>query len=236
VRPVALLPVGEGHQDHAVIFVELPVTPESQTSVGNRPTNVVVRYSSGIADSRTNDMMIMASNHNYWFGQPTAGIAVQLNQAFSRGRYSLVSADPYQDPHFEMDLLSDPRDLARMRDAVSRIEPLLEHPSLRGISTGRGILPRTDEAILGMVKDVMHMCSTARMGAADDPGAVVTPDCRVIGAEGLRVIDASIMPTVISANLHLTVVAMAELMASRLTGRPLVGDGSHRENTLARSS
>ncbi|OMQ16737.1 hypothetical protein A7K94_0200625 [Modestobacter sp. VKM Ac-2676] len=221
VDPVAVLPVGEGHQDHAVIFVELPVVPESQVCVGNRPTNVIVRYSSEIGDSRANDMMLMASNHNYWFGLPTAGLGIQLNQAYSRGTYHLRSADPFENPHFEMDLLSDPRDLERMRDAVGRTAEMLDHPSFRRIATGEARLPQTDEEILGMVKDVMHLCSTARMGAAEDPAAVVTPDCRVKGIDGLRVIDASIMPSVPSANLNLTVIAMAELAAARLAGRPL---------------
>ncbi|MQA08983.1 MAG: hypothetical protein GEU98_10635 [Pseudonocardiaceae bacterium] len=221
VEPVVDLPVGEGHQDHAVIFVQVPVTPESQVCVGNRPTNVVVRYSSGLAEGRRNDMMIMASNHNYWFGLLTAGIAVQLNQPYSRGRFALKSSDPHENPHFEMDLLSDERDLIRVRDALARIEPMLDHPTLRRIATGTAELPRTDEQILSMVKDVMHICSTARMGAEDDPAAVVTPDCKVIGLEGLRVIDASVMPTVPSANINLTVIAVAELMASRISGRPL---------------
>jgi 5-(hydroxymethyl)furfural/furfural oxidase len=221
VDPVAVLPVGEGHQDHAVIFVELPVTPESQVCAGNRPTNVIVRYSSEVDDSRPNDMMLMASNHNYWFGLPTAGLGIQLNQAFSRGTYHLPSADPFAHPFFDMQLLADARDLARMRDAVERTAAMLGHPSFRRISTGEARLPRTDEEILGMVKDVMHLCSTARMGAEDAPAAVVTPDCRVKGIDGLRVIDASIMPTAPSANLNLTVIAMAELAAGRLAGRPL---------------
>lgn len=221
IAPVAVLPVGAGVQDHAAISIRLPVTPESQVSAGSRPCNVIVRYSSGIADSRTNDMMIMASNHNYWFGKPTAAFTVQLNQAFSRGSYLLRSADPYQDPHFEMDLLSDGRDLARMRDAVTRVEPFLEHPSVRRIMTGPPTSLPSDEAIFGVVKDLMHICSTVRMGAADDPEAVVAPDCTVIGVEGLRVVDASIFPTVVSANVNLTVIAVAELMASRISGRPL---------------
>lgn len=221
VKPVMVLPVGEGHQDHAVIFVQVPVTPESQVCVGNRPTNVVVRYSSELGESRRNDMMIMASNHNYWFGQPTAGIAVQLNQVYSRGKFTLKSADPFEDPHLEMDLLTDARDLLRMRDAIARITPMLDHPSMQRITTGRVNLPSSDEEILSMVKDVMHLSSTARMGASNDPSAVVTPDCRVIGLHGLRVVDASIMPTVVSGNINLTVIAMAELMAARISGRPL---------------
>jgi len=54
------------------------------------------------------------------------------------------------------------------------------------------------------------------MGAADDPRSVVDPDCRVIGLDGVRVIDASIMPEIVRANSHLTAVAIGEHMAARL--------------------
>ena len=64
--------------------------------------------------------------------------------------------------------------------------------------------------------DAQHASGTCRMGAADDPRSVVDPECRVIGCTGLRVIDASIMPTVVRANMHLTTVMIAEKMAESL--------------------
>ena len=64
--------------------------------------------------------------------------------------------------------------------------------------------------------DAQHASGTCRMGAADDPRTVVDPDCRVVGCSGLRVIDASIMPTVVRANTHFTTVMIAEKMAARL--------------------
>ena len=64
--------------------------------------------------------------------------------------------------------------------------------------------------------DAQHASGTCRMGAADDPRSVVDPDCRVIGVTGLRVIDASIMPTVVRANTHFTTVMIAEKMADVL--------------------
>jgi choline dehydrogenase len=54
------------------------------------------------------------------------------------------------------------------------------------------------------------------MGSPDDPRTVVDPDCRVLGVNGLRVIDASIMPDVVRANTHLACVMIGELMAERL--------------------
>jgi 5-(hydroxymethyl)furfural/furfural oxidase len=64
--------------------------------------------------------------------------------------------------------------------------------------------------------DAQHASGTCRMGAAHDPRSVVDPDCRVIGCSGLRIIDASVMPTVVRANTHLTTVMIAEKMADHL--------------------
>jgi choline dehydrogenase len=73
-----------------------------------------------------------------------------------------------------------------------------------------------DEFLFRECSDAQHASGTCRMGAADDPRAVVDPLCRVIGCTGLRVIDASIMPEVPRANTHLTTVAIAERMADLL--------------------
>lgn len=221
VEAVQVLPVGEGVQDHPILFVELPVRADAQVSVGNRPTNVIVRYSSGAAGCDPNDLMLMASNHNYWFGLPTAGVAIQLNGSVSRGDFHLRSADPYASPEINLNLLDDERDVTRMLAGLKHSEELLGHPAFREIATGDPTvlsiqIPRTREDVLASVKDVMHLCSTARMGAADDPAAVVDTDCRVLGTTGLRVMDASVMPSIPSANINLTVIAMAEHLSDRI--------------------
>lgn len=64
-----------------------------------------------------------------------------------------------------------------------------------------------------------HVSCTCRMGRADDPSAVVDADCRVIGIGNLRVVDASIMPTLVRGNTHLPVLMIAEHMADRIRGR-----------------
>lgn len=204
------LPVGANAQDHAVTFVEVPVVEEAQTSVGNRPTNIVVRYSSGLGEGRTNDMMLLATNHNYWFGRPTAGIAVSLEQPYSRGSMVLHSTDPHDEPHFDLNFLSDERDLVRMRDGLVRARNLMDHDAFRRIMTGAPTSPGTDEEIMATVKDTMHLCCTARMGTEGDPDAAVDTSCRVLGVGSLRVVDASVMPTVPSANTYLSVLALAE--------------------------
>jgi 5-(hydroxymethyl)furfural/furfural oxidase len=218
VAEVADLPVGQGVQDHAIVFGELPVDRAVMECVGNRPTNVLVRYSSGIGDAGANDMALLATNHNYWFGHPTAGIAIQLNQSFTRGELTVTSADPLIEPHLELSLLEDECDIARMEDAVRRVEEIFAHPAFTAIAQGEPVLPRGRAALLHQVKDVMHICSSVRMGDPDDATTVVDPDCRVLGIEGLRTIDASIMPEVVRGNINLTVIAMAELAAARIRG------------------
>ena len=69
--------------------------------------------------------------------------------------------------------------------------------------------------------DYVHAVGTCRMGPIDDPRSVVDPDGRVIGVEGLRVVDASIMPEVPRANTHLTTVMIAEYVAARMKREPV---------------
>jgi 5-(hydroxymethyl)furfural/furfural oxidase len=76
------------------------------------------------------------------------------------------------------------------------------------------VMARDEEAIADWVKSSVwsgwHVSGTCRMGAADDTGAVVDRECRVRGVEGLRVVDASIMPTIVRANTNITTIAIAE--------------------------
>ena len=66
------------------------------------------------------------------------------------------------------------------------------------------------------MNDYVHAVGTCRMGTPGDPAAVTDPDGRVIGYDGLRVCDASLMPDIPRANTHLTTVAIAEAIAERM--------------------
>jgi choline dehydrogenase len=130
----------------------------------------------------------------------------------------------------EENMLSDPRDRLRMRDAVRRLAALSEQPSLSGIAewirlgdspltpAQAAALPEDelDDLMLREAGDIQHAAGTCRMAAEDDPGGVVDPDLRVRGVEGLRVADASIMPTDCRANLHFTCVMIGEALARRM--------------------
>jgi len=230
------LPVGENFQDHPI--AALPVVLKSHVSppAEFRHTNCCIRYSSGLAGAGAGDMMIVAMNRlgdglgrNTRAPTPNFGLlGVWVNECFSRGTVRLASTDPLAQPIIEENMLDDPRDLLRMRDGVKRLLEIAAQPGFDAIAelitTGPAgdslVTLGTDKAIDSWVMqtagDAQHGTSSCRMGSPQDSQSVVDPQCRVIGLAGLRVIDASVMPSVPCANTHLTTVMIAEYMAHNL--------------------
>ena len=103
---------------------------------------------------------------------------------------------------------------------------MVRHPAIAAITDDvtAGVQPldalSSDETIdawlADSVNDYVHAVGTCRMGTPGDPAAVVDAECRVIGTEGLRVCDASVMPDLPRANTHLTTVAIAERIAATI--------------------
>ena len=149
-------------------------------------------------------------------------------QSFSKGRLRLTTPNPEIDPEVEFRLLSDERDLVRLRDCARRLFDICRHDAISAISenvfvgmTGQGIEDFTEDAQIDewMFRECLawvHAAGTCRMGPVKDSQSVVDSDCRVIGVDGLRVVDASIMPEVVRANTHLTTVMIAEHIAERI--------------------
>jgi choline dehydrogenase len=90
----------------------------------------------------------------------------------------------------------------------------------RELSPGPGVVSDADlrEHCKRTVKTNYHPVGTCRMGAADDPLAVVTPDLRVRGVDGLRIFDASMMPNVVSGNTNAVVMAVADRAVALMMG------------------
>ncbi|MFF0521751.1 GMC family oxidoreductase [Actinomadura nitritigenes] len=228
------LPVGHGMQDHPMVVVALPLTAEAAVrTADDRHTNVCVRYSSG-APGLVHDMMFVSLNMNVLAMEsadtrfPRGGFGVWLNQNHSRGALTLTSADPRVQPEVRERMLSDERDLARLRDGVRALVELARGPEAAAVVAGsveaanaRLFEVLDDDAALGdhllaTAVDAQHGTSTCRMGAAGDDSAVVDPSCRVRGFEGLRVVDASVFPSVPRANTNLASIMVGEVMADRL--------------------
>jgi choline dehydrogenase len=229
---VELSGVGRNLCDHPALLLLLALRPAARAgSADERLQNVCLRYSSGLPGTGMNDMIAFPTNLTSGFIEPGlafGSLIVSVYQAFSHSSLRLAAPDPEIEPTVDCRLLSDERDLIRSRDGVRRLFTLARQSALVTIAESvlvgtRGLSPddysdndRLDELLLAEVLPFWHGCGTCRMGASRDLQSVVDPECRVIGIEGLRVVDASIIPEVPRANTNLTTIMIAEHMAARL--------------------
>lgn len=160
------------------------------------------------------------------------GHGVTLNSLLlrprSRGSVRLRSANPADLPVVDPRIFAEPADLEVTMQGLAFARSVLAHGPLRDI-IDREILPgpavTKPEAIADhcrrTVKTGYHPVGTCRMGTDADPMAVLDPSLRVIGAEGLRVVDASMMPNIVSGNTNAAVLAVADKAADLiLESRP----------------
>lgn len=144
----------------------------------------------------------------------------------SRGYLKLKSANPADHPIIQPNLLSTERDRWEMRQAVKLTREILAQPAFdpfRGEELQPGPDVQSDEEIDAFVREkadsAYHPSCTCKMGSADDPMAVVDSEARVYGVNNLRVVDASIMPSVVSGNLNAPTIMLAEKCADHICGR-----------------
>ena len=140
----------------------------------------------------------------------------------SRGSLTLASADPLADPLIDPAFLSDPRDVERLIRGYRLTRPILESPALAPYR-GRELWTAgvsTDDQIRALLRErvdtIYHPVGTCRMG--DDDDAVVDPTLRVRGLDGLRVVDASIMPEVVGGNTNAPTIMIAEKASDMIRG------------------
>jgi choline dehydrogenase len=157
-------------------------------------------------------------------GEPRIGISTLLMHAASAGEIRLSSADPEIQPAIDLRFFDDPEDSARMRAMIGLALELgndaafaglrgpLVQPEAPDLATPRAL----DEWLRRNVMTSHHPCGTCRMGAASDPLAVVDATGRVHGIDGLRVVDASIMPDCPRVNINATTMMVADKIADAI--------------------
>ena len=136
----------------------------------------------------------------------------------SRGRVKLASADPLQPPLIDPNFLGDPQDMVRMVRGFKAMRRLLAQPALAALGGNEmpeSAVARSDEQITQFIRahadTIYHPVGTCRMG--NGPLDVVDPQLRVRGVDGLRVVDASIMPCIVGGNTNAPTIMIAEKAA-----------------------
>jgi choline dehydrogenase len=144
----------------------------------------------------------------------------------SRGHVRLASRDARDKPRILFNYLSHPDDLAEFRAGTRLTRGIFAQKAFdpyRGREIQPGNDVQTDDEIDAFVRakveSAYHPSCSNRMGARNDPLAVVDPEARVIGLEALRVIDSSIMPSITTGNLNAPTIMLAEKLADSFGGR-----------------
>lgn len=220
--------LGQGLQDHPAASAFLSLRPEfRETQKDGVCIGAVLRLSSSVGNGDVHLLPLHGT-----FGEtnpPHQGIVMAaLMNVTAVGRVFLNSENPTGPPVIAERMLSTEHDRIAMRDAIDHLVRALETAPFAEIveqafvdadGTPLSALADPDfyeKWLTQSIGDYFHAVGTARMGHVDDPNAVVDQQGRVHGVAGLRVIDASIMPEVPSANTHLPTVMLAERLVAVL--------------------
>lgn len=264
--------VGSNLQDHPAISMTGRLHPFARLDPSlRRQMFVALRYSSGMAGCDPQDMYLVCINRAGWhpLGRQLGSLMIWLNRTYSRGSVRLQSGDPTVSPHVEFNLLTDERDLARMKGAVRFLAELFSSEKIAStvgyvfptsyseavrkvgrvtawnfaqtlafssVLTALPFLRRRlidsfvtkgvtladllgDDSVLeAWVKEsaigAWHASCTCRMGAASDKNSVVDPVGNVLGVQGVRIADTSIMPFVPRANTNIPTLMIGEKIAA----------------------
>ena len=147
----------------------------------------------------------------------------------SRGAVTLRSADPAEAPKILFNYMSAPEDWEDFRTCIrltreifgqAAFAPFVKHEIQPGAEAQSDA--ELDAFISEHVESAYHPCGTCRMGDEADPHAVVDPECRVIGVEGLRVADSSIFPQITNGNLNAPSIMVGEKAADHILGKGML--------------
>ena len=144
----------------------------------------------------------------------------------SRGHIRITSADPRAKPRILFNYMEHDYDRATFRACIRLTREIVAQEAFapyRGDEIQPGAEATSDEALDAWIRQnaesAYHPSCTCKIGAADDPMAVLDPQCRVRGLEGLRVVDSSIFPTITNGNLNAPTIMVGEKAADIILGR-----------------
>lgn len=218
---VKLPGVGRRLADHASCAVTLQLREPSD------PAGLAVAVLARLAVGEVADALQLLPLNHLGRGAPGyASLALALMATHSRGWLELFDDD--REPVLHLGLLTDERDVEMMLAGVGVLRQVLEHPAMTSVADAMylddlgtpfhtlGDHPDEMAAWLrSRTGDYVHASGTCAMGPRENDMAVVDTRCRVHGIDGLRVVDASVMPSIPRANTNLPTLAVAERAMSR---------------------
>jgi choline dehydrogenase-like flavoprotein len=228
IEPRVDLPVGENLQEHPAVIAALPTAVERYRPPRQIAWAISVRCSSREAGADENDMLISSFAPSSIDAFPFIVLGGELMRAYSTGTVRVRSADPARNPEIDLRMLSDERDLQRIKTMLGRMRSLVAEPSFAEIATGAlvptqltwGGLPDMSASfadlespaalerwLLATAHTSQHPTGTCSLAK------VVGADGSVHGIDGLAVADASIAPEVPRANVNLTAIMIGEHVA-----------------------
>lgn len=159
-------------------------------------------------------------------------VHVGPNKPSSRGKVWITSNDPMAAPKIVFNYVSTEKDIEDWRHCIRLTREILSQPAFDAYSDGEiqpGAEVQTDEQIDAWVRQnvesAYHPSCTCKMGADDDPMAVLDSHCRVRGIDALRVVDSSIFPTIPNGNLNAPSIMVAEKAADLILDKtPLAAE------------
>ncbi|MCQ2006242.1 GMC family oxidoreductase [Rhizobium sp. NRK18] len=263
--------VGRNLMEHPSIAVAAYLPPHMRVrDPAEHHEQAIWRFSSGLEGAPAGDMHAAILSRSGWHsvGMRLGSLFFWVNKSYSRGSVRLSPSDPHGEPDVDFRMLSDERDLVRLKLALRMGAEALSDPHMnghRGIVFPSSYSPRVarvavpgrwnalqrsmlsglldlagpfraalvhsaitlgttmegllndDDALTEFVRrhvgGTWHPSGTCRMGHADDDAAVTSPTGRVHGVEGLRVCDASLMPSIPCANTNIPTIMIAERVA-----------------------
>ena len=229
--------VGANLQDHPLTFIICQVSRPVAAGSSNN-VEAIAALSSGLSHELPDVQLFVGTMPVNPPPLPTPdngfGIGVAVTAPRSRGTVRLNSSAPWVPPLTDLGLLADAHDLDVLDFGLREARTIAAAPALADWKATE-VFPAgliLDEAsrrafLRQAVSPYYHPVGTCRLGS--DPGSVVDLELRVRGIDGLRVADASVMPSIPTANTNATVLAIAERAAALLTGRcpPVASPSNH---------
>jgi choline dehydrogenase/4-pyridoxate dehydrogenase len=205
------------------------------TSVASDIPGGMAGFAKVMPDAQVPDIQLLLAGapltaHPYFrpFRQPYAdafGGRVVMLHPESRGELKLVSADPAEPIRIRQNFMSTDKEWRTLRAGMRLMHDIMQRPDMAPFRAGDlnpvfGSDAALDEHIRNTAITLHHPAGTCKMGPDNDESAVVDPHLRVHGVERLRVIDASVMPDLISGNINAPVMMIAEKAADMIRGKP----------------